>query len=157
MLYFGYTNCPDICPATMADIGDALRSKPASLQEKVTVVFVSTDVTHDTGPVIARWLHNFDAGSKATFVGLRGTPDALASLARRFRVAYSVTPAHDGKPYEVTHSAIIYVFDQNGDARLLISSMATQKPDIDGTTADLRTLIAQNRPPGLIDRILRIV
>lgn len=73
LLYFGYTNCPDICPATMADIGLALKELPASLQRETYVVFVSTDVKHDTGPVIARWLHNFDTGAKAHFVGLHGT------------------------------------------------------------------------------------
>ena len=90
-------------------------------------------------------------------VGLRGTPDELAALARRYRVAYSVTPASDGHPYEVTHSSIVYVFDQDGNARLLVDSMATQKPDVDGTTKDLKTLIAQHNSPGLLQRILRIV
>ena len=81
----------------------------------------------------------------------------LAALARRYRVAYSVTPAQNGHPYEVTHSSIVYVFDQNGNARLLVSSMATQKPDIDGTTQDLRRLIAQHESPGLLGQIERIV
>jgi protein SCO1 len=72
-LYFGYTNCPDICPATMADIGLALKQLPTSLQRETYVVFVSTDVKHDTGPVIAQWLRNFDNGAKAHFVGLHGT------------------------------------------------------------------------------------
>jgi hypothetical protein len=49
------------------------------------------------------------------------------------------------------------VFDQNGNARLLISSMATQKPEIDGTAQDLRTLIAQHNPPGLLEKIEQIV
>jgi protein SCO1/2 len=73
LLFFGYTRCPDICPATMADIGVALRGLPASVSSKVTVVFVSTDVKHDTGPIIARWLQSFSAGTHATFVGLHGS------------------------------------------------------------------------------------
>jgi protein SCO1 len=90
-------------------------------------------------------------------VGLRGTPDELAALARRYRVAYSVTPAENGHSYTVTHSSIVYVFDQDGNVRLLVDSMATQKPDIAGTTADLRTLIAQHQSPSLLERIRQIV
>ena len=51
-LYFGYTHCPDVCPTTMADIGIALKTVPAAIRAKTEVVFVTTDVTEDTGPVI---------------------------------------------------------------------------------------------------------
>ncbi|MEO6885564.1 MAG: SCO family protein [Jatrophihabitantaceae bacterium] len=73
LLYFGYTNCPDVCPTTMADIQLALQKLPVTLQEKVDVVFVTTDVKHDTAAVLTKWLSNFSAGVHATFVGLRGT------------------------------------------------------------------------------------
>jgi protein SCO1/2 len=73
LLYFGYTDCPDICPATMADIGLALKSLPTALQKRTDVVFVSTDVRHDTDAIIAKWLTNFSGGNHATWVGLRGT------------------------------------------------------------------------------------
>jgi len=73
LLFFGYTTCPDYCPATMADIGEALGSLPMSTQQKVDVVFVSTDVKHDTGSIIATWLKNFSAMSHSTFIGLHGT------------------------------------------------------------------------------------
>lgn len=73
LLFFGYTRCPDVCPQTMADIGVAVRRLPTDLQRKITVVFVSTDVKHDTGPVIKTWLSKFTPGSKATFVGLHGS------------------------------------------------------------------------------------
>jgi protein SCO1/2 len=102
-------------------------------------------------------MKQYAAAFAPQMVGLRGTPDELAALARRYRVAYSVTPARNGHPYEVTHSSIVYVFDQNGDARLLVDSMAAPKPDIDGTTKDLQTLIAQHQSGGLLQRIARIV
>lgn len=73
LLYFGYTHCPDVCPATMADVGNALRGVPASLQKRTRVVFVTTDVKRDSGPVIAAWLAHFDTGLPNTFVGLTGT------------------------------------------------------------------------------------
>jgi protein SCO1 len=73
LLYFGYTHCPDVCPTTMADVGQALRQAPADLQRRTRVVFVTTDVKRDTGPVIAAWLAHFDTGLPNRFVGLTGT------------------------------------------------------------------------------------
>ena len=72
-LYFGYTHCPDICPTTMADIGIALKSVPPDVRDEVVVVFVTTDVAADTGPVIAQWLSAFQTGLPNRFVGLYGT------------------------------------------------------------------------------------
>jgi protein SCO1/2 len=152
LLYFGYTLCPDFCPTTLTNLATTLQ-KIGNQADLVRVLFVTVDPNRDTLPVLKRYAALF----APQVVGLRGTPDALAALARRYRVAYSVTPAHDGKPYEVTHSSIVYIFDQDGNARLLVSSMATEHPQIDGTAADLQTLIAQHKPPGLIDRILRMV
>ena len=73
LLYFGYTRCPDVCPTTMLDIRNALLGLPAGLRSTVDVVFVTTDVKHDTGPVIAAWLAKFDTGLPNRFVGLRGS------------------------------------------------------------------------------------
>ena len=86
-LYFGYTECPDVCPETMADIMLALKKVPASVARKTFVVFVSTDVKHDTGPVIKQWLSHFSPGTGATWVGLRGTQaqiDAAQAAAHVF-------------------------------------------------------------------------
>ena len=65
----------------------------------------------------------------------------LAALAKRYRVAYSVTPAIGDRAYEVNHSSAIYVFDKTGKIRLLLSSIMTENPDSDGTAADLRRLV----------------
>jgi protein SCO1/2 len=73
LLYFGYTHCPDVCPETMADIALALKPLSAAQRAKVQVVFVTTDVKQDTGPVIQAWLSNFDKGATNPFVGLYGT------------------------------------------------------------------------------------
>lgn len=73
LLYFGYTHCPDVCPTTMADIGQALRRVPKAVQALTYVVFVTTDVKRDTGPVIAAWLRHFDSGLPRQFVGLTGS------------------------------------------------------------------------------------
>jgi protein SCO1/2 len=152
LLYFGYTLCPDFCPTTLTNLAVALKQL-GKQADQVRVLFVTVDPNRDSLPVLKQYAALF----APQIVGLRGTPDELAALGRRYRVAYSVTPAENGHPYQVTHSAIVYVFDQDGNARLLVGSMATQKPDIDGTAQDLRTLIAQYKPPDLLDRILRIV
>ena len=73
LLYFGYTHCPDVCPTTMADIGQALRKLPTGIQRRTQVVFVTTDVKRDTGPVMAAWLAHFDTDLPHQFVGLTGT------------------------------------------------------------------------------------
>jgi protein SCO1/2 len=150
LLYFGYTNCPDVCPTTLSNLHDILgRLGPEA--EDVRVLFVTVDPNRDTPSLLAEYVKNFGP----QIVGLRGTPDELAALARRYRVVYSVTPATAGHPYEVTHSSAIYVFDRSGAARLIVASLSSTTPDIAGTTADLRRLIAGRQRPGLLARLWR--
>ena len=150
LLYFGYTNCPDVCPATLSNIDDILRHLGGEAGD-VRVLFVTVDPNRDTAPVLAAYAKNFGP----QIVGLRGTPDELAALARRYRVVYSVTVATEDHPYEVTHSSAIYVFDGSGAARLIVASLASTTPDIAGTTADLRHLAEERHPPGLLARLRR--
>jgi protein SCO1/2 len=132
MLYFGYTFCPDVCPLTMQNVASVL-AKTGDAAKHIRFLFVTVDPGRDTMPVLKTYTALFGA----EFVGLRGDPDQLAQLAKPFRIAYSVTPSDDPRQYEVTHSAAIYVFDRQGNARLLVPSMASQSPDIDGLAADL--------------------
>jgi protein SCO1 len=135
LLYFGYSFCPDICPLTLSNLAQALKGL-GSQAANVRVLFVTVDPDRDTPTVLKQYVSAFGPD----FDGLRGTPDQLAALARRYRVAYSVDP-HSASGYEVTHSSGIYVFDRNGKARLLISSLSTPQPDIAGTADDLRALL----------------
>jgi protein SCO1/2 len=98
----------------------------------------TVDPKRDTLPVLADYVANFSP----RMVGLRGTDDQLAALARRYRLVYSVTPAAPGQAYEVTHSAAIYVFDGSGAARLLIPDLAAAGASMEGTATDLKRLIA---------------
>lgn len=152
MLYFGYTYCPDVCPTTLSNIADILKRLGPAAQH-VSVLFVTVDPNRDTPKVLASYTQYF----APQIQGLRGTPDQLAALARRYRVFYSVTPATPGHEYEVTHSSAIYVFDGTGAARLLVASLGTTTPDIAGTTDDLRRLADEASPPGLLARLLRLV
>lgn len=138
MLYFGYTFCPDVCPLTLQNVTTALGKMGADAKH-VRFLFVTVDPERDTIPVLTRYTALFGP----QFVGLRGSPDELLRMAKRYRIAYEVSPSTDPAKYEVTHSSAIYVFDKQGDARLLVPSMASQNPDTDGLAADLVRLNQQ--------------
>jgi protein SCO1/2 len=111
LLYFGYTNCPDICPETFANISLALQKVPAALQKTVDVVFVTTDVKRDTAAAISQWLAHFSVGQAARFIGLRGT-QAQINLAEA--AAHIFLAQDDGQ----THSAEVLLFGPDNYARV---------------------------------------
>jgi protein SCO1/2 len=111
LLFFGYTRCPDVCPQTMADIGVALRSLPVATQHKVTVVFVTTDIKHDTATAIKTWLSKFSPGTHSAFVGLRGTQPQLNAA----QAAAHVLVAEDGGR---THSSQVLLYGPDNYAHV---------------------------------------
>ncbi len=149
LLYFGYTYCPDVCPLTMGRIATILGGLGARA-DHARVLFVTVDPDRDTLPILKRYAAAF----APQVVGLRGDPDELAALARRYRIAYSVTPASAAAPEQVTHSSAIYVFDATGAARLLIPTLATAGADTEGVADDLRRLIDGAAPRGVVTRLL---
>lgn len=138
LLYFGYTFCPDVCPTTLLDIATMLKTLGKDADD-VRVLFVTVDPDRDTLSA----LKSYTSAFAPQVVGLRGTSDQLASLAKRYRVAYSVQPASDGNPPEVTHSSAVYVFDRNGAIRLLFTGLSVPNAKLTGMTADLRQLVLQ--------------
>ena len=132
ILYFGYTHCPDECPTTLANLATVLkRLGPAA--NNVRALFVSVDPTRDTAPILKSYVQAF----APEIDGLRGSDDAVAALARRYRVIYTVTPESPGHPYTVMHSASVFFFDSNGRARYV-----TMETDNAGAIADrLRQLM----------------
>jgi len=127
ILYFGYTNCPDICPATLANMAGVL-SKVNS--KNVRLLFVTVDPNRDTPDVLNRYVHAFSA----QFDGLRDSDNELADVARRYRVAYSVDPK---PPYTVRHSNAVFFFDPSGRIRLV----TTDTTDTDAIAEDVRHLL----------------
>ena len=150
LLYFGYTNCPDVCPLTLHNIALILHRLGRSA-DAVRVLFVTVDPKRDTLPVLRAYTALF----APQIVGLRPDANQLARLARRYRLAYSVSPARASHPYEVTHSAAVYAFDRTGAARLLIPSLASATPDLAGATADLERLLHGGGRRGWFARLLR--
>lgn len=138
MLYFGYTFCPDVCPTTLANLTQILAQLGPDAQQ-IRVLFVTVDPHRDTLAVLAAYVQNF----ARQIDGLRGTADQLESLARRYRLVYSVTPETRAHPYEVTHASAIYVFDRSGAARFLVPSLTSATPDITGVVLDLKRLISE--------------
>jgi protein SCO1/2 len=136
MLYLGYTQCPDICPLTLHNLAGILGTlgKQAG---RVRVLFVTVDPNRDSLPL----LRQYAAAFSPEIVGLRGSPDELARLARRYRLAYSVSPATRTHPYEVMHSSAIYVFSRNGHARYLIPPLESADADLSATKDDLERLL----------------
>ncbi|HEY5048758.1 MAG TPA: SCO family protein [Rhizomicrobium sp.] len=120
ILYFGYTHCPDECPATLANLAAVLQ-RLGNAANDVRVLFVSVDPARDTVPVLKSYVEAF----APEIDGLRGSDDAIAALTRRYRVIYAVTPASPGRPYAVMHSDSVFFFDRNGRARFV--AMATDQ------------------------------
>lgn len=132
LLYFGYTNCPDVCPTTLADLAEALRRLGAKAKD-VRVLFVTVDPARDTLPVLKAYANAF----APEVDGLRGSENAIAALARRYRVAYDVRPATADRAYEVMHSSAVFFFDREGRARLVTLTTA----DTAATAADIERLM----------------
>jgi len=133
LLYFGYTHCPDICPATLGTVALALHQLGTDA-DQVRVLFVSVDPKRDTTAVLKQYVNAFGP----QFVGLSGTDDQLESLAKRYRVAYSRDKPDTQGNYTVTHSSAIFIFDGDGKSRLLALS-ASKASDI---AHDLKRLIS---------------
>jgi protein SCO1/2 len=77
LLFFGYTECPDVCPTTMADVAVALRGLDPAVAAEVEVVFVTTDPATDTPEVLDEYLRRFDADLPTRFVGLTGSQELI--------------------------------------------------------------------------------
>lgn len=151
LLYFGYAQCPDICPLTLQRVAQVF-DKMGKDAAQFRLLFVTVDPGRDTTPILKQYVQAFSP----LFVGLRGDDNAIARLARRYRIAYSVTPAGKAHLYEVTHSSAIYVFDRTGAPKLLLTSLASTQPDIDGTANDLERLVHQAHR-GMLSRLLAVL
>lgn len=122
LVYFGYTFCPDVCPATLTELGDALRALgPRAAQ--VRALFITVDPTRDKTPVLARYMKAFDPRIEA----LRGDPEETQDAAASFHVYYRLRSIGRGE-YAIDHSSYIYVFDPHGNFVQLLA------PDAPGHT-----------------------
>ncbi|MGE4243866.1 SCO family protein [Ramlibacter sp.] len=113
VVFFGYTQCPDVCPTTMLEVAQAKKLLGPD-GDKVQGVFVTVDPERDTPEVLAAYVKNFDP----TFVALRGTPEQTAAAAKEFKVYYKKNESKSAGVYTMDHSAASFVFDPQGKLRL---------------------------------------
>jgi len=114
LLYFGYTHCPDECPTTLANLASALKLLGPNAV-RVRVLFITVDPARDTISVLKSYVNAFPPQIE----GLRGSANAVATLARRYRAIYDVTPSSAARSYSVTHSDSVFMFDSSGRARFV--------------------------------------
>lgn len=133
LTYFGYTSCPDVCPATLAGVKAALRDLGDDAA-RIELAMVTIDPTRDTGDRLPGYVQSFVPSGHA----LRSEDDAeLRAVADGFGASYEVTPSPDGGDPEVSHSGALYVVDDTG-AMVLIWPFGVQPDDI---AADLELLL----------------
>lgn len=112
LLFFGFTQCPDFCPTTLAEFKGAKRALGADA-DKLQVVFISVDPERDTPEVLGRYLAAFDP----TFIGLRGDTATLAQIAPDYDLTYRKQPLPSGG-YTVDHTATAFLIDAQGQLRV---------------------------------------
>lgn len=134
VLFFGFTHCPDVCPATLAQAAQALAALGKDA-ERVQVLFVTVDPERDTPQVLARYVPAFHP----SFLGLTGDPAAVRKAATEFKIFYDKRPGQHPGEYTLDHSAQTYVLDAAGRLRLFIRHERLAQD----LAADLRTLLGQ--------------
>ncbi len=132
IVFFGYTQCPDVCPTTMSEIA-AVKAALGADGERVQGLFISVDPERDTASILKDYMSGFDK----SFVALRGTPEQTQAVAKEFKIYYARVPTKSGS-YLMDHSAGSYVYDPQGRVRLFVR-YGGSAADL---TSDLKVLLA---------------
>jgi len=131
VVFFGYTQCPDVCPTTLAEL-KAVKEQLGAEGNRMQVLFVTVDPERDTPKLLADYVPAFDS----SFLGLYGDSAATAKVAKEFRVFYQKVPGKTPDSYTVDHTAGSYVFDPQGRLRLL-----ARHGNAANLAADIQTLL----------------
>ncbi len=132
VLFFGYTQCPDVCPTTMADL-KVVMQKLGKDADRVQVIFVTLDPARDKPELLAQYVPGFDP----RFVGLYGDEATTQRTAKDFKVFYQRNPGPTPTSYTLDHTAGTYVFDPEGRIRLFLR----QGQGADAIAKDLEQLL----------------
>jgi len=133
VVFFGYTQCPDVCPTTMAELAQ-IRTILGADGDRLQTVFVTIDPERDTPEVLKAYVGNFGPN----VVALRGSPEQTAAAAKEFKVFYAKVPGKSAGSYTMDHSAASFVFDPSGRVRLFVPYGADPKV----LAADIKQLAA---------------
>lgn len=113
VVFFGFTQCPDVCPTSMSELAEVKRTLGAD-GERLQGIFVTVDPERDTAEVLKAYMGSFDP----SFIALRGTPEELAAVAKDFKIYYKRVEGSTPTSYTMDHSAGNYVYDTGGRLRL---------------------------------------
>ena len=117
VVFFGYTQCPDVCPTTLAALAEAMKDLGPDA-DRVQVLFITVDPDRDTPALLAQYVPAFDR----RFLGLYGDAEATARTAKEFKIIYQKVPGSSVGTYTMDHSAGTYVFDPQGRLRLYVAN-----------------------------------
>ncbi len=106
-VFFGFTNCPDVCPTTMLELSNRMRELGADA-DKMRIVFITVDPERDTPEYLKTYVANFDP----RIIALTGTAEEIADVARRYRAVYRKVPTSSG--YTMDHTATVFLMDKAG-------------------------------------------
>lgn len=115
VLFFGFTQCPDVCPTTMLELAQVKQSLGAD-GERVQGIFVTIDPERDTPEVLKAYMASFDP----SFIALRGNATETAAAAKEFKVFYAKVPGKTEGSYTMDHTAGAYLIDASGRLRLFV-------------------------------------
>jgi len=134
VVFFGFTQCPDVCPTTLVELAAARKALGPDGQ-RVQGVFVTLDPERDTPELLKAYVDNFGAD----IVALRGTPEETLAAAKHFKVFFAKVPGKTETSYSLDHTAGSYVFDTQGRVRLF----TRHGTGTEALAHDLRILLAQ--------------
>ncbi|MDP9900619.1 SCO family protein [Variovorax ginsengisoli] len=134
VLFFGYAQCPDVCPTTMSEMAQ-VKQQLGKDGDKLQVLFVTVDPERDTPVVMKAYMNAFDPG----FVALIPTPEQLAAMAKDYKAYYKKVEGKTPTSYSMDHSAASYIYDTQGRLRLYARYGAGVAPMV----ADVQALIKQ--------------
>ena len=132
VVFFGFTQCPDVCPTSMAELASIKKALGAD-GAKLQGIFISVDPERDTLEVLKSYMLNFDP----TFLALRPTPEQLPAVAKDFKIYYKKVEGRTDTSYSMDHSAGSYVFDTRGNLRLY----SRYGSEVEGLVSDIRQLL----------------
>jgi protein SCO1/2 len=115
VVFFGYTQCPDVCPTTMAELAQ-IRKLLGADGDKLQTVFVTIDPERDSAEILKAYVANFGPG----VIALRGNAEQTAAAAKEFKVFFAKVPGKSPGSYTMDHSAASFVFDPAGRVRLFV-------------------------------------
>jgi protein SCO1/2 len=113
IVFFGYTQCPDVCPTSMQELAQVKQMLGAD-GDKLQGVFITVDPERDTAELLKAYMANFDP----TFIALRPTPEQLPQVARDFKIYFKKAEGPSPTSYTMDHTAASYTFDTQGRVRL---------------------------------------